>query len=368
MLFGCSGANRYPYSGTLQANSAAVGSTIGGRISAVLVADGRAVRAGDVLVRLDAAQQRAAVASAAGRVAQARATLADLEAGATREDLARAKALANQQRALFERSQATAPHQVAILRDQLRQARAQERDAAAAARDARLDAERLRKLYRSGDVSAQTRDAADAREDRAKAQLAAAHAGVRAARSQLANAQKATLPKETASAREGYRAAQESYRSLAAGTRPDQIRQARAALVAAQADLAAAKARLDEMIVVAPTGGVVSELNLHPGDLVAPGASVATIDERGDPYVRIYVPQSALGAFKVGGQLGVRSDASPRETFAGKIEQIDSQAQFTPQNVETAADRAVLSFGVKVRVHDPDGKLHGGTTVEVSAP
>jgi membrane fusion protein YbhG len=122
------------------------------------------------------------------------------------------------------------------------------------------------------------------------------------------------------------------------------------------------------MVVRAPAAGVVQALDLHAGDLVAPGSAVATIDEMGDPYVRIYVPQSALNRFSVGAKTSVRSDAGNGATFDGRIEAIDAQAQFTPQNVQTAADRAMLSFGVKVRVHDPEHRLHGGTTVEVAAP
>jgi hypothetical protein len=35
--------------------------------------------------------------------------------------------------------------------------------------------------------------------------------------------------------------------------------------------------------------------------------------------------------------------------------------------VQTAEDRAELVFGVKIRVHDPNHRLYGGTTVAVSA-
>ncbi|MGH7707021.1 MAG: HlyD family secretion protein, partial [Vulcanimicrobiaceae bacterium] len=126
--------------------------------------------------------------------------------------------------------------------------------------------------------------------------------------------------------------------------------------------------RLDEMAVRAPAAGVVTALDLHPGDLVAPNASIATIDEAGNPYARIFVPQAKLGGVAVGARLDVRSDSLPGVRFEGVVEQVDSQAQFTPQNVQTASDRAVLSFGVKVRVHDPRRQLHSGTTVAVAVP
>jgi len=118
--------------------------------------------------------------------------------------------------------------------------------------------------------------------------------------------------------------------------------------------------------VRAPAAGIVNGLNLRVGDLVPPNAAVATIDEFKDPYLYIYVPQSDLGRVQLGQAVTVRSDAFPRRTFDGHVEAIDQTAQFTPRDVQTAQDRANLVFGVKVRVHDPNYELRGGTTAQVS--
>jgi len=356
------------YSGTLQSPGAAVGSTVGGRVARVLVSEGSRVRAGDVLLRFEDDQQRAALASATARVAQARAVLADLQAGARPEDLARAAAQVEQQRAQYEAAQSAQPYEAAVARSEVREAVAQLSDARAAARQAHADAARMRTLSATGDISAQQRDAAVAREAEANAQVAGRAAAVRAARARAANTTAVTLPENAAAAAAAYRAAQEQYRSLAAPPRTAQVRQAEGAVRAAQADVTAARVRLDETVVRAPSAGVVTAMDLHPGDLVAPGASIATIDENGNPYVRIYVPQEKLGRVAVGAKLDVQSDALPGERFDGLVEQVDARAQFTPQNVQTASDRAVLSFGVKVRVRDPGRRLHAGTTVAVTVP
>src|SRR5476649_2068219 len=75
------------YSGTLQVPSAAVGSTVAGRVVEVLVSDGSRVRTGAALLRFDDAQTRAALQSATARLSQAQATLADLLAGPRAADL-----------------------------------------------------------------------------------------------------------------------------------------------------------------------------------------------------------------------------------------------------------------------------------------
>jgi HlyD family secretion protein len=365
---GCASRAHYGYSGTLQAPSAAVGSTIGGRVAAVFVREGDSVHRGEVMLQFVDSNERAALAGALGRLAQARAALADLKAGARPEDLARTAALARQQLAEYHAAASTQPYQSTIARNQLHQALAQLSDAQAAAADAHVDAERMRKLFATGDVSAQERDAAVEREARAHAQLVDRIAAVRAARAQRVNTTRVTLPQNALAALAAYHAAEEQHRLLAAGPRPDAVRQAEAAVRSAHADVAAAQARLDDMIVRSPSDGMVTAMDLHAGDLIAPGASIATIDESGNPYARIYVPQKKLGEVRVSAHVQVRSDSLPTARFDGVVEEIDDRAQFTPQDVQTAADREILSFGVKVRVLDPRHQLFPGTTVEVDVP
>jgi HlyD family secretion protein len=157
-------------------------------------------------------------------------------------------------------------------------------------------------------------------------------------------------------------------RLLAAGSRPDALRQAAASLSAARSNVASAQARLNDTIVRAPADGMVSAFDLHVGDLIPAGAVVATIDEDGEPYVRIFVPQSALNHITIGARAIVHLDSQPGISLSGVVEAIDEQAQFTPQNVQTVEDRAALSFGVKVRIHDRDQHVHGGTTATVTLP
>ena len=353
IVFGAAcGHNNGTYSGTLQAESADVGSTVGGRVIAVLVADGQIVKKGQIVVQFDDKDQRAAVAQARGTLAQAQSQLADLLAGSRPEDIAKANALAAQAQHAYQQAAGTAP-------DQINQAQAQVHQAAAAAADASANAARAQQLFANGYTSAQQRDAAVATDKQAQAQL-------RAAQAQLAQVRSGSASQGVEAARQAYEAAAANAALVAAGTRPNQIAQARAAVLAAQGGLQAAQARLIEMTVRAPADGVVNGLNLRAGDLVPGGASVATIDEFVDPYVRIYVAQSDLGRVQVGQSVTVRSDALPKQTFQGSIEVIDQSAQFTPRDVQTAEDRANLVFGVKVRVHDPQRMLRGGTTAEVS--
>jgi multidrug resistance efflux pump len=358
LLVACSTNRGFDYSGTLQAESALVGSTIGGRITNVYVSDGQRVRKGDSIVAFDASTQRAALAAAQSQVAQAAAVLADLQAGARPQEIAKALAAEASAKAVFDKT----PQELRIARDNVRQARAGLAQAQAAETQATLAYNRAEQLFGQGAIAAQARDDARATFVSARANVIAARARLTSARATYVEVQNS----DTAVAQRSYESAVANRELVQAGARPQQVDQARAALDVAKASVAAAQTNLREMTVTAPADGTIDSLDLRAGDLVGPRAQVAVVREFRDPYVRIYVAQRDLGKVKVGNSVRVRSDALGGEIFDGTVEQIDQDAQFTPRDVQTTEDRADLVFGVKVRVHDPNQKLHGGTTVEVA--
>ncbi|MBV8459925.1 MAG: efflux RND transporter periplasmic adaptor subunit [Candidatus Eremiobacteraeota bacterium] len=350
-------SDHFAYSGTLQTESARVGSTIGGRVTNIFASDGQRVRTGQALVQLDASGQQAALAAARSQAAQARAALADLVAGPRPEEVSRALAAEASAKAVLDKT----PQELRIARDNLRQAQAALAQAHAQYHQATLAYERMQRLFAEGAIAAQARDDARATYQSAAAAVRSQRAAVAAAHARLVEAQTA----DTAVAQQSYTSAVANRQLVQAGARPDQIGQARAVLDAANANVAAAETNLREMTIRAPAAGVIDALDLRAGDLVGPRAQVAIVRELRDPYVRIYVAQRDLGKISVGQTVTIRSDALAG-LFSGRIEQIDQDAQFTPRDVQTREDRADLTYGVKVRIHDPQGRLPGGTTVEVS--
>lgn len=368
-LGGCASHDqRFPFSGTVQAQSAAVGSTIGGRIVQVAVQDGAAVHRGQTIVRFDDHQQVADLDAAIAQARQADAALADLVAGPRSQDVAKAAADAASADAQYRNAALSQPQQEASAVQAVREAAANLRAARASAVDAQRDYRRQRVLYAQGAISSQSMDASRAAAQVAANNAAAAGARLRTAIAALASVRSGSVSAQVDAAKAAAEAADANLALVRAGSRPDQIAQARAAATAAEANVAAARARLDETIVRAPQDGVVDALDLHAGDLVAAGASVATIDEFLDPWVRIYVGQPDVGRFKIGSSVSVASDSLPGQTFSGHVEMIDDAAQFTPRDVQTESDRAELTFGVKIDIQDPQRSLRSGTTVEVGLP
>ncbi|MDQ6824161.1 MAG: HlyD family efflux transporter periplasmic adaptor subunit [Candidatus Eremiobacteraeota bacterium] len=364
----CANSNKqFQYSGTLLADSARVGSTIGGRVTAVYVSDGQRVHRNQILVRLQESDQRAGLMAALSQEAQAAAALANLEAGSRPAEIARAAAGEGQVLAGLRKAQVSTPDVISQAYENVRQAAAALRQTEAAATQASLNYQRVTRLYKQGAVAAQARDDARTADQQARAAVHAAQARLAAAQAALAQTS-ASAPQDVAAAQHAYEAAAANRQLVQQGARPQEIAQARAGVNAAKANVDAAQARLAEMVIKAPADGIIEQIDLHPGDLVSPRAPVALLSEFHDPYVRVYISQRDLQRVQTGQQVRVRSDAAGNEEFSGTVEQIDQQAQFTPRDVQTAADRADLAFGVKVRVHDPDHRLHSGTTAEVAIP
>jgi multidrug resistance efflux pump len=84
--------------------------------------------------------------------------------------------------------------------------------------------------------------------------------------------------------------------------------------------------------------------------------------------VKVYVPETDLGHVRLGQQAEVRIDGYPGKRFAGTVEQIASESEFTPRNVQSAEERRHQVFGVKVRVANPDGIFKSGMAAEVVMP
>src|SRR5262249_61381527 len=92
-----------------------------------------------------------------------------------------------------------------------------------------------------------------------------------------------------------------------------------------------------------------------------------------DLWVKVYVPETDLGRVRLGQKVEVSVDGYPGRHFAGTVEQVAAESEFTPRNVQSADERRHQVFGVKVRVANPDGMFKsgmaaGGTTTTGSRP
>jgi HlyD family secretion protein len=85
-----------------------------------------------------------------------------------------------------------------------------------------------------------------------------------------------------------------------------------------------------------------------------------------DRWVRIYVPETRIGAVKLGQRASITTDTFRRRAYEGTVEFIASEAEFTPKTVQTREERVKLVYAVKVRITgDPGLDLKPGMPADV---
>ncbi len=282
---------------------AKIGSNISGRVAAVLVEEGARVTAGTPLLRLDTSDLLAQQAQAEANVAAAQAQFEKELAGARPQERQQSVDAVNQAKAALASAQAS----LAL---------------------AQTNLERMRSLETQGAVSRQDLDSAETQ--------------ARVAQAQAVQAQAA------------YDAAVQNAALVSIGPRAEDIQQARAQLAQAQAGLAFVEAQLHDSTVYAPFAGTITQRNVEPGEIVSSLTASSTdplfvFSQVDDVYVEFIVPAQHRSELQPGQPAVMDVDGLPGQTFQGRIEEI-----------RPAADPASRTFGVKVRVPNPNRILRPG--------
>jgi len=325
-------------SGTVEARNIRVGSKVGGRIDKLLVREGDNVEAGQVLMTFDDKELLASLE-------QSRANAEKTKRGYRSEEIAAARGAALQAKADYQLKKN------GYRREDIAAAQADVDRAAADEMRTRLDFERYDALAKKDLISKQQRDTAEANWKMAVAQKDNNH-------HKLDELHRGYRPEEIASAEAHYLQAQATLDMYLRGSRREDID-------SAQAAFAYDEARFRERQVVAPSAATVEVLDVRPGDLISPNTPVATLLERDQIYVRIYIPETEISRVKVGQKAQVTVDSVGRQTFDGVVEQINQQAEFLPRNVQTREERVHQVFGVKIRIADTSHHVLAGMAADV---
>jgi HlyD family secretion protein len=203
------------------------------------------------------------------------------------------------------------------------------------------------------------------------AELDGARAAAREARTNLARHR--NLPEEAATARSlvseldaayaqskaQVRMLQQRLKQLREGARPEELAASDAAILAAEAAVEAEKERLALYFLYASERVTVLDVPVRVGEVAAAGATVITVADTTHPYVDVFVPQQSLSGLKVGLPAQVRVDAES-DSFDGEIEHIAPTTEFTPRYLFSPTERPNLVVRVRVRINDPEERLHAG--------
>lgn len=289
---------------------------VAGYLADVPAGDNQSVRAGDVLLRIDDRDYRAAVEQAEGAVAAAEATVAADQAATANLD-------------------AQLQRQVAVIAG----AEADTLGAEAELRRAQLDYARYRSLAATEAASRQNFETAEATNRKATAALARTRAAVGAERGRLP-----VLGTEREQAKAN-------------------LRHAEASLVQAQAALALARLSLEHTILRAPVDGVVGQRAARVGQYVEPGQPVMAVVPLQAAYVVANFKETQLTDVHPDQAVEVAVDTFPDRPVRGRVGSISpaSGAQFAllpPDNATGNFTKVVQRIPVKILL-DPGGELAG---------
>ncbi len=120
-------------------------------------------------------------------------------------------------------------------------------------------------------------------------------------------------------------------------------------LQSAQAQVAAQQAGIAQKMIRAPFAGKLGIRQVDPGQYLAPGAAIVTLQKLDPIYLDFSVPQSELPLIKTGERLSAQTDALPGKTVEGSITAIEPQVDSGTRNLK-----------VRATLPNPDGNLLPG--------
>jgi HlyD family secretion protein len=155
------------------------------------------------------------------------------------------------------------------------------------------------------------------------------------------------------------RALEQRLTAMRRGSRPEEIARSRARVDEARSAVALEKERLARYVLRANAPAEVVDVDIKAGEMAAVGTSAVTLADTTHPYVDVFVPQGELGALHAGDKAVVRVDAASAP-LAASIEYVSPETEFTPKFLFSPRERPNLVVRVRVRVQDPDRRLHAG--------
>ncbi len=341
--------------GVVEIQEVRLGSKIGGRVAEVLVREGDEVKAGQVLVRLDAPELEAQREQLAARLQESESALEKAKNGPRVEEKDSARAAVESIQSRLKRLKAGSRA------EEIRQARSDLEAATADNRLAREDFERAERMYRSTSMPRSDYDKARAAVERSQGKTAAA-------RARLDLLLAGTRPEEIEEAEADLRKAEANLRLQLAGTRSEDLAAAEAQVAEARGKLHEVEANLKEATVTAPEPAVVEVLAVRKGDLVLPNQPMLRVLRTADLWVKVYVPETELAKVRLHQPVTLTVDGYPGRQFKGLVQQISSASEFTPRNVQSVDERRHQVFGVRIQVTDNQGVFKSGMAADVYVP
>jgi membrane fusion protein (multidrug efflux system) len=374
----------------IKATRVQVSPEVSGRLRALHVTDGDAVKAGTLLAEVDLLPYQAEVDQARamleGVMHQLEAAQADLTLSAEqyRGELTQAQALLTRRRAEVQEAeaalafeQARVKHLLAEQRAALAVARAREAESRALLGKAAKEWQQAQELFAAGVIAHDQLDGAEvahaqakAREDQAVHQVrqAAANLATAGASDKLVRMKHQRLDALRAEVRKEEASVQLAWMNMAAvQAKEREISRFTAQKRALEARLSAAELQLSRTRVLSPLNGIVILKKAEVGEWVERGQPLMVLANPHDLWVVTNIRESEIAGVKVGSKARVWVDAYPETRFEGEVVSVGATAlselaDSQPTEFFTKIEQRIP---VKVVLHNQNDLLKAGMMVWV---
>ena len=350
-----------------------------GTVAEILIHDNEAVKAGQVLIRIDPRDYQARVdqAKAALALAQARALAAGVGVPLTRETTDSTTAAADAQlanaQANYDKSKFTyekdSTAELAYARDNMAAAQANNDRAQA-------DLARMKPLVEKGEISQQQYDGYLAGARVAESQLQAAKEKLNSAEKGAEIAHQSMLASKAQVDHARAMLAQAVANHKQVNIHEADQASANAAVGAAQADLEAAQLQLGYTTITAPGDGVVTRKSVELGQIIQPGQGLFTLIPLNDVWVTANFKETQLQYMRPGQPVKVKVDTYGGRTWKAHVTAIGGAtgAKYSllpPENATGNYVKVVQRIPVRIDFDNnnspdfnKDGLLRPGMSVE----
>lgn len=105
------------------------------------------------------------------------------------------------------------------------------------------------------------------------------------------------------------------------------------------------KETLEKYVIRAGCDGTVISVNYREGDMVSPGYDLLDIGASDPLYITAYLPAESAGLVQYGQEIKIRAHSAE---YAGTLCYIDLKSEYTPKEMQSAANRNKESIKIKV--------------------
>ncbi|AHF06113.1 HlyD family secretion protein [Desulfitobacterium metallireducens] len=285
-------------------------SEVSGKIVKLPIELGKLVKAGDVIAEIDDSNEQYALEQLKAGLAKKQAALADLKSATDPAEIKQGENNVTLAQKAIDRAQ--------------------------------LASDRAQKDYDTAQTLLSKEAIAQASLDDAKYKADLAQLDLATAQTQLDNAsQKLVL--------------------LNKGADQEKIASAQADIDLTQSQIRQEEERLTKFKIKALGDGTIISSNFGLGAIVSPGSNLADIAVKTEKYLVAYLPEEYLPKVDYGQELVVRNG---KEEYKGTVSFIDLEAQYTPKDMQTSANKNKDSVKIKVRLAE-DSPLKVGESAEL---